>query len=271
MRWKELNSISFKEFKKESKGVAIIPYGCLEKHGYHLPLGTDMYTSETVSVEASNLEPALVVPIAPYGIISEAQHREGCLSISSSLQYQILEELCDELVRNGYNKIIIVNGHGGNCNFLKYFSQSRLEKKHDYIVYVYDVFFQTPEQKKAYIDKFGPFPEGGHADLYETAQIMSIDNSLVHMENMIDSPLQHTEIPRKHTYSDKGLFTAIWWYSKYPEHFAGNPIDADVEKGDYIMNECIHNLANVIKFVKKNDEAIELMDEFYKMIDNPEI
>ena len=271
MKWKELNTIEFKEFKKESRGVAIIPYGCLEKHGYHLPLGTDMYISEAVAVAAAEKEPALVVPAAPYGVISEAQHKEGCLSISSKLQYAILEELCDELARNGYDKIIVVNGHGGNCAFLKYFCQSRLEREHPYVVYTYDVFYQSPEQTKTYLDKFGQYDDGGHADLFETSQMMVIREDLVHMKNVLDSPLQYGVYPREHEYLDKGLFTAIWWYSKYPEHFAGNPVGSNTEKGKYIFDSCVDNLANIIKFIKENKEIDDLMVEFYGKRGKPEI
>ena len=74
-----------------------------------MPLGTDMFIAKTIAEKAAEKEPALVVPIAPYGIISEAQHRYGCLSLSSKLQYEILEEVCDQLARNGYKKIIILN------------------------------------------------------------------------------------------------------------------------------------------------------------------
>ena len=91
MLWENLTSEEFIDALKVTKGVAIIPIGCLEKHGYHMPLGTDMFIAKELAEKAAAIEPALVVPIHPYGIISEAQHRAGCLSISSQLQYQLLE------------------------------------------------------------------------------------------------------------------------------------------------------------------------------------
>ena len=100
MKWEDLTVEEFKKSIKLTKGVAIIPIGCLEKHGYHMPLGTDMFIAKNIAEKAAEKEPALVVPTAPYGIISEAQHRLGCLSITSKLQYELLEELCDELARN---------------------------------------------------------------------------------------------------------------------------------------------------------------------------
>ena len=73
MLWENLTVEEFKESLKITKGVAIIPIGCLEKHGYHMPLGTDMFIAKNLAIKASEIEPAMVVPIAPYGIISEAQ------------------------------------------------------------------------------------------------------------------------------------------------------------------------------------------------------
>ena len=75
MKWEYLSVSEFKESINKTKGVAIIPIGCLEKHGYHMPLGTDMFIAKTIAEKAAEKEEALVVPIAPYGIISEAQHR----------------------------------------------------------------------------------------------------------------------------------------------------------------------------------------------------
>lgn len=80
MLWENLTSEEFIDALKVTKGVAIIPIGCLEKHGYHMPLGTDMFIAKELAEKAAAIEPALVVPIHPYGIISEAQHRAGCLS-----------------------------------------------------------------------------------------------------------------------------------------------------------------------------------------------
>ena len=77
MKWEDLTVKGFKESLKVTKGVALIPIGCLEKHGYHIPLGTDMTIARVIAEQATKLEEALVVPIAPYGIISEAQHKLG--------------------------------------------------------------------------------------------------------------------------------------------------------------------------------------------------
>ncbi len=101
----------FAQAMEQTKGVCLVPLGCLEKHGNHMPLGTDVATAREVSIRAAEKEAAMVFPYIPFGIVAEVKHKQGTVAISSHLQYQMLEELCDELARNGYTKILFVNGH----------------------------------------------------------------------------------------------------------------------------------------------------------------
>ena len=269
MRWEDLTDIEFKEALKITKGVAIIPIGCLEKHGYHMPLGTDMFIANNISTKASEIEPALVVPIAPYGIISEAQHKIGCLSISSQLQFQILEELCDELARNGYHKIIIVNGHGGANHFVRYFAQSRLEKYHPYIVYVYNAHTRSEAQMKEFLKMNGPLRGSGHADVMETSEIMYTNPNTIHLETI---KVEETiELGRNSFLGENGVFSAISWYADHPDHISGDPSDATAEKGKFLTEMYINNFAKVIKIIKDDDVSLKLQEEFYKKCNNPEI
>lgn len=269
MRWEDLTVLEFKEALKVTKGVAIIPIGCLEKHGYHMPLGTDMFIAREIAEKAAEKEPALVVPTAPYGIISEAQHRYGCLSITSKLQYELLEQLCDELARNGYNKIIILNGHGGANNFMNYFAQSRLEKYHPYIVYVYKAHYRTHKQMEEFLAQHGPLEGCGHADMMETSEIMYTHPHTIHMEELVEKECDPQL--RNEFLAENGIFTAIGWYGNHPEHIAGNPRLASPIKGEYLHNMYVDNLAKAIKMIKEDDVSLKLQEEFYSKVHKPEI
>lgn len=269
MKWEDLTVEEFKESIKETKGVAIIPIGCLEKHGYHMPLGTDMFIANTIATKAAEIEKALVVPTAPYGIISEAQHRFGCLSLTSKLQYEILEELCDELARNGYHKIIILNGHGGAINFMNYFAQSRLEKYHPYIVYVFRAHTRNAKQHQEYVEKFGAPNGSGHADIMETSEIMYTNPKTIHLDRIIAEETK--PLLRNEFLAANGIFTAIGWYGNYPYHIAGDPTGADAIKGEYLIDLYVKNLVNAIKVIKEDNISLKLQEEFYAKRNNPEI
>lgn len=111
MFWEELNVNGFVEAVEKSCGVCVFPIGCLEKHGNHLPLGTDIYVAREVAARAAQLEDFMIFPSYPLGIVAEVKHKAGTIAISSQLQFQVLEAVFDEIARNGFKKILIANGH----------------------------------------------------------------------------------------------------------------------------------------------------------------
>ena len=134
--WEELTSSDFEIAVKQSEGVCIIPMGVIEKHGQHLPLGTDVFTSRESALRAAQKEYAIVYPFYFAGQIFEAMHQPGTIAYSPDMLYNLLEETCREISRNGIKKIIFVNGHGGNTYFLQYFCQTQLAKERDYSLYL---------------------------------------------------------------------------------------------------------------------------------------
>src|SRR5437879_11837008 len=138
VNWEELTAADFRKAIQLSKSTCLLPFGILEKHGPHLPLGTDLLNVRHASFEAAQREYAVVFPQYYFGQIFEAKHEPGTVAYSMELQLKLLQETTDEMARNGCKKIIIVNGHGGNEHLLPFFAQAQLDKPHDYVVYVLD-------------------------------------------------------------------------------------------------------------------------------------
>src|ERR1700747_134841 len=136
VHWEELTGPDFIQAIRQSGGTCLLPFGILEKHGPHLPLGTDLLDVRHAALAAAEQEYAVVFPEYYFGQIFEARHQPGTVAYSSRLQLELLQETTDEMARNGCKKVIIVNGHGGNENLLPFFAQAQLEKPHDYVVYV---------------------------------------------------------------------------------------------------------------------------------------
>jgi len=142
--WEELTAADFRSAISQSKGTCLLPFGILEKHGPHMPLGTDLLDVRYAALHAAEKEYAVVFPEYYFGQIFEARHEPGTVAYSAHLQLELLQETTDEMARNGCKKIIIVNGHGGNENLLPFFAQTQLEKPHDYVVYVLPVLEAPP-------------------------------------------------------------------------------------------------------------------------------
>src|SRR6201981_567361 len=136
VHWEDLTAADFREGIHRSVGVCLLPFGILEKHGPHLPIGTDLLDVRYAALHAAEEEYAVVFPEYYFGQIAEARHEPGTMAYSRSLQLALLQETTDEMARNGCKKVLIVNGHGGNESLLPYFAQTQLDKPHDYVVYV---------------------------------------------------------------------------------------------------------------------------------------
>ncbi|MFH1470401.1 MAG: creatininase family protein [Candidatus Micrarchaeota archaeon] len=115
-------SLSWEEAEKASKKdlVVILPVGAVEAHGRHLPLDVDSLIPGELAKEVADKTGALVLPTFHYGHCFSLREYAGTLSLSPETLSQSVYEICSELLRNGFSKILILNGHGGNYSPLKY-------------------------------------------------------------------------------------------------------------------------------------------------------
>jgi creatinine amidohydrolase len=138
VQWEELTGPDFIKAIHAAKGTCILPIGILEKHGPHLPIGSDLLNARYTAVHAAQKEYAVVFPQYYFGQIAEARHEPGTVAYPRELQLAMLQATTDEMGRDGCKKILIINGHGGNAHLLPYFVQTQLDTPHDYVVYLFD-------------------------------------------------------------------------------------------------------------------------------------
>ena len=268
MLWEDLFADRFSASISDSKGVCILPVGCLEKHGDHLPLGTDMFIGRAVSAKAAEMETAVVFPYYFFGQIAEARHVPGTIAASHRLLMDTILEMCDEIHRNGFKKIILYSCHGGNWHFLPFFAQQMPSLDRSYNVYVYSVMNMKEEQTKTICKLAGTGDLGRHAGIAETSLIMYIRPDLVRMETVDTS--QSKSLERLAQLQEKGVNTGFNWYSEYPWHFAGDPTGASAELGKTIFDMSCENLIEVIRAVKADDISEKLIREFALAGRNPQ-
>ena len=260
----ELTAVQFKEAVRKSSQTAILPIGVLEKHGPHMPLGTDVYTAREMALRAAEMEYAVVFPWYYFSQINEARHQPGTIAYSPELIWRVLQETLDELSRNGFKKIIIVNGHGGNAAFLEYFGMAQLSERRDYALYWYKPAYDREVIRQAEaITMHDPINQ--HAGNRETSMVESIVPELVHPD------LAHTQqgVDLDRISNLDHVFTGIWWYASFPNHYAGDGSKATAEAGQLIMDSVVAQFADVIKDIKEDKNVPQLMEQFYKDADNP--
>ena len=258
-RWEELTSDDFRSAIQQSEGTCLLPFGIMEKHGPHLPLGTDLMNARHVALAAAQTDFAVVFPEYYFGQIFEAKHEPGTVAYSASLQLQLLQETTDEMARNGCKKIIVVNGHGGNEHLLPYFAQTQLEKQRDYVVYVMALFDPPPggPPKKTTNDM--------HAGEQETSEMLIVRPDLVHL----DRANQESGADQARLKLPDNLYTAIWWYSSFPFHYSGDGAAARRELGEYDMDAWTAAVQKAIRVVKADKESLRLQNEFFEKAKHP--
>ncbi|RYE35834.1 MAG: creatininase family protein [Sphingobacteriaceae bacterium] len=261
-RWDELVASDFPLALQKSSKTCILPIGILEKHGPHSPLGTDLiHVRENVARAVKN-EYAVVFPDYFYGQINEARHQPGTFALPAKVIFDLLEATCDEIARNGFDKIVIVNGHGGNPEFLHFFMQNMLNKRHNYAVYLYapapDADYTAQYQKMHQSD----LATDMHAGETETSLMMYYRPDLV----KIDRAQTESGTDQKRS-SLPEIYTPIWWYSSFPNHYAGNGAKSTAALGKFIADHEIASLTKAIKLIKADTKTLQMQNEFYNKVD----
>lgn len=262
-RFEELTAPDFVKAAVLSGNTCLIPIGVIEKHGPHLPLGTDLLDAREVAFRAARKEYTIVFPEYYFSQIFEAKHQPGTLAYSPQLLWNILQETCDELARNGIKKIILLNGHGGNNSFLPYFCQSQLANRKDYAVILFRPKSDPEIEKK--VQSLRKTTGGGHADETETSTMLTHHPDLVHTDRAKDQSGADLQRLNQIPYS----YTGIWWYARYPNHYAGDGSHASKEIGELLINSEVEQLAQLIKTIKTDDSILKLQEEFYKESEEP--
>jgi creatinine amidohydrolase len=258
--WEELTAVDFRSAIQRSQSTCLLPFGILEKHGPHLPLGTDLLDVRYAALHAAEQEYAVVFPEYYFGQIFEARHEPGTVAYSRQLQLQLLQETTDEMARNGCKKVIIVNGHGGNEYLLPLFAQSQLEKQHDYVVYVLVRVETPPGGPKA--KSTGPDMHAGEA---ETSSMLIAHPELVHQDRAKSESggdLGRQKLP-------ENVFTGIWWYARFPNHYSGDGSVATREFGQFRMDAWIAGIVKATRAVKADQESLKLQNEFVEKAAHP--
>ena len=287
MFWENLAEFEFEDAVEKCGGVCVIPLGCLEKHGQHLPMGTDTFIANDVAAMAAEMEEVMIFPTAMWlGDVScfkladppGAQRMRGCIALSPELLLMTLEELCNEISRNGFKKIIILNTHGGNVPLLNYFLRAQAYKKHDYatmwtwaqdsatlntkpanllriVTERKEDFPMITEEDiktlKTFIEKDPNGWGGGHADFSEAALVMATRPELVH-EDMYEAE-SGTSIHRWQGILRLNLANS--WYANNPQCYGGfTPHGCSQSIGQAMMKINAEEMAEMFRKLKEKDD-----------------
>ena len=283
MLWTEIQSGRFEEAVARAKGVCVMVVGCVEHHGKHLPLGQDVIHTAGVVELAAKKEPVVIFPHMYFGEKQGAGEFKGTIIFSTRLMLDILKESCEEMARNGFKKIILVNGHGGNTNLLYTFARSVLHEKNDYMVFVYNSWNAWPRparmlkvidsgNRRAYPDLTDEDIEvlrnyvknntaSGHGDLMETAMTLAIRPDLVDLSQL--SAVDGRSTGYLAHLSKAGFYTPFDWMSSFPNSYASDAHEGNNERiGRTFLKETVHKTAEAFRLIKDDTLCEAYLNEW---------
>lgn len=242
-----ISRITWEEYKaKIPEGVIILPVGATEQHSRHLPLGVDTIITENIALNLAEKIDALVAPILSYGYKSQPSSGGGPLfpgtidlngATLTQLAYDILKELLDD----GWQKILVLNGHYENQAFLIEAADLLLrEQKQPFPKIILTAWWDCVSDD-VMPRIFDEVEFAGwaleHAAIVETSAMMHFTPELVNEDQFLEEGLE--KVPSYHRFpADPDLLPA-----------SGNlhtPCSSSAEKGRLIVESVIENIQEII-------------------------
>ncbi|WP_274362102.1 creatininase family protein [Paenibacillus thermotolerans] len=177
------------------RGYAVlIPLAATEQHGPHLPVFTDSLICEHIAVRAGELAaahvPLLISPVLTFGCSQHHLSFGGTISFTSSTYLQMLRDIGESLVTDGFRKMIFLNGHGGNEPIMH---QTANDLAVNYPIWTASASYWSvagDALRLVNASEVGMVP--GHAGGFETSAIMAIRPELVRTDRI---GAEHTSRP----------------------------------------------------------------------------
>jgi len=242
-----LKDTNWKTVKETDYSVAILPWGATEAHNFHLPYATDNFEAEylaEVSAAKAWKKGAKIIsmPNVPFGVNTGQLDIDLCLNINPSTQYQILNDIVDVLDRQGIEKLVILNSHGGNN-----FKQMIRELYGDYP----DVFVCAINWWQV-LDSAGYFDEpGDHAGEMETSVMMHIAPDLVLPISEAGSGAENKS--KLQGIRDGWVIAQRQWTSISADTGVGNPAKSTVEKGVRFLEDITDKISEFLVELAESD------------------
>lgn len=255
-KWENLTRDEIGNIDK-SKTVVLLPTAATEQHGAHLPVGTDSiilsslidFFIQSQTFDEGNL---IFAPQLCIGKSNEHMGFPGTLTFGTQTYYALLHDIAEAIAKSGFQKLVLLNSHGGNTDMLNMISRDlRIDLGLD--VFVFDWWF-TPFWNKGLeglkqSGKYGVF----HACELETSLMLYARPETVHMELAVDE--DPVESLRDNDYvTILGPYTAGWKTRDVTKSgVIGAPTYATAEKGEKLFDYAVKELHDIFTaFLKTN-------------------
>jgi creatinine amidohydrolase len=244
-----LAETNWRAIKEQKIDLAVLPWAATEAHNYHLPYGTDIFEADGIAAEAGRIAweqgaKVMILPTIPFGVNTGQPDITLDINLNPSTQLAILKDIVEVLNRQGINKLLVLNSHGGN-DFKPILRELGLRFPDMFLVTC--SWFQALNKNEFFEEK------GDHADEMETSLILYLRPELV-------TPLEEAGDGKERKSRIKGIREGWAWserrWSMVTEDTGiGNPKKATKEKGQKYFKAVTEKIAELLVEVANVDIA----------------
>jgi creatinine amidohydrolase len=222
------------------EALLVFPVGALEQHGPHLPVGTDYFSVQHIARQAAGRAagsiPVIVAPTLPFGSSPPHIPFGATMSVGTETYYRLLSDVLESLIKGGFRRFFIINGHGGNAELIQIVGRD-LALKHpvdvaagSYWSVAWERVVKAAEAMPGYLP--------GHAGVYETSQIMALRPELVPTDLPHRDPVAIP--PRSASHPYRADFHDFW---QRIDGYTDSPDQASAEAGRSYLVAVVEGVA----------------------------
>ena len=220
----------------ERRPVVIVPVGSVEQHGPHCPQDVDIsipYHLAIRTAEAIDDFPVIVAPPVTYGFTHYNMGEVGTITLGLEVFVAVLCDVCRSIWANGFTRIVMVNGHGGNQAPCWTASVKLAEED----VWALAITYWTMATDELLAWSEADAGSIGHGGEWETSLQLHLRPELVDMSLAVKDEWRRHFSP------------AVQRYAVFPERrremangVMGDPFVASAEKGERLFNVLVERL-----------------------------
>lgn len=227
---------------KDSKfDLAILPWGATEAHNYHLPYGTDIIEADHIAAESARKAwdmggKVTVLPTIPFGVNTGQSDIYLDINMNPTTQMAILHDVLTVLDRQGVQKFMLLNSHGGN-NFKPLIRELGLRFPNMFLCYA--DWFRSLD-KDAYFEE-----KGDHADEMETSLLLHLTPHLIRPDRSEWGDGADKK-PKIKAFREGWIWAEREWSKISADTGVGDPRKSTAEKGKRYFSDVTDKIGKVM-------------------------
>lgn len=243
-----LREANYRQMLEYRPNVAVLPWGATEAHNYHLPYATDVIEATGIAEDSAARAyeqggRPIVLPTVPFGNDAQQLDQVATIHLSTATAASLLNDVASSLARQGIERLVILNGHGGN-EFKPLVRDVQLAS--GLFIAVINFFQLVPERVADIFDE-----PGDHAGELETSLVMHLAPELVQFDQAGDGRRVPFHVS---SLAAPGVWTPRPWSRTHPDTGCGDPSRATADKGERYLAALIEAVSRVLIDLSKASE-----------------